>query len=618
MVVPCLINHENSLASLCTPKSTYTMTFHNHNDDVASLPVEDLLAMTGMGAANNANGNSGMSQTANGNGSSGLYPPPISSSASLCENGENRDALTMSCSLSCSTPPSLALLQERQQQEDNGCLTTTEMSAQRMLLQSLLATLGTSPSSSAVVQTLSDSTSATNPPYQWSSSDSSSSPYHQQQLQLLLHQNLGVFEPRPIRPDTEDRLRRRRRGSTSATTTPSASDSSAFSSSVDTTDHVARAAPCFVSCGSGETTAPAPRKPAEGPSFMGNPLALPGMLQATFDDMIQVERLPSLNSLRTVVDPDSSLPSPSFELSAIGPAVQFHQQRRWGSKVDNMDHRIMNYGRAIGDNEKKSSKLLSSSSFSPSSFSSPPPPPFIGGSLKSDMCAKSVSRQQVALQDTLERHSFIESDPNSASLAHNSSNDSTNTTDNKSTVTTMSPRNGLPRHSVLEETKDGARSNNPKTSPTKASSETTRKKLNTKTAQNLGDSKDETIKKTANHGNSKDDTTETTARNCPRKMSRSTQKVQLDKHVLGPLRGLMTQSASSQQQLQIMDERNGLPKSHCQTMVNSSRSRKQLQDGIILPKWNGAPLIDTDSTNNTGGAPRRRMGGTNKRKRCQG
>ena len=39
------------------------------------------------------------------------------------------------------------------------------------------------------------------------------------------------------------------------------------------------------------------------------------------------------------------------------------------------------------------------------------------------------------------------------------------------------------------------------------------------------------------------------------------------------------------------DKKNGLPKSHSQTMVNSGRSRKQLQKGVILKKWNGDPLI---------------------------
>ena len=35
-----------------------------------------------------------------------------------------------------------------------------------------------------------------------------------------------------------------------------------------------------------------------------------------------------------------------------------------------------------------------------------------------------------------------------------------------------------------------------------------------------------------------------------------------------------------------------MPKSHCMTMVNSSRSRQQLQTGTILKKWTGAPLIE--------------------------
>ena len=37
------------------------------------------------------------------------------------------------------------------------------------------------------------------------------------------------------------------------------------------------------------------------------------------------------------------------------------------------------------------------------------------------------------------------------------------------------------------------------------------------------------------------------------------------------------------------------PKSHSQTMVNSSRSRKQLQSGEILAKWDGTPLINKET-----------------------
>eukprot|EP00547_Thalassionema_nitzschioides_P005185 CAMPEP_0194218142 /NCGR_PEP_ID=MMETSP0156-20130528/23101_1 /TAXON_ID=33649 /ORGANISM="Thalassionema nitzschioides, Strain L26-B" /LENGTH=432 /DNA_ID=CAMNT_0038947393 /DNA_START=11 /DNA_END=1309 /DNA_ORIENTATION=+ len=61
------------------------------------------------------------------------------------------------------------------------------------------------------------------------------------------------------------------------------------------------------------------------------------------------------------------------------------------------------------------------------------------------------------------------------------------------------------------------------------------------------------------------------------------------------LRSLMKGSAKTQKSLQQWDKDNGLPKSHSQTMVNTSRSRKQLQDGVILPKWDGSPLISGTS-----------------------
>ena len=61
------------------------------------------------------------------------------------------------------------------------------------------------------------------------------------------------------------------------------------------------------------------------------------------------------------------------------------------------------------------------------------------------------------------------------------------------------------------------------------------------------------------------------------------------------LRQSMTKSAETQRALQNWDRQNGLPKSHSQTMVNSSRSRKQLQDGVILPKWDGTPLINNET-----------------------
>jgi len=61
------------------------------------------------------------------------------------------------------------------------------------------------------------------------------------------------------------------------------------------------------------------------------------------------------------------------------------------------------------------------------------------------------------------------------------------------------------------------------------------------------------------------------------------------------LQNLMEKSADSQKALQDWDAKLGLPKSHSQTMVNTSRSRQQLLENRILPKWNGAPLISNDN-----------------------
>lgn len=57
------------------------------------------------------------------------------------------------------------------------------------------------------------------------------------------------------------------------------------------------------------------------------------------------------------------------------------------------------------------------------------------------------------------------------------------------------------------------------------------------------------------------------------------------------MRPLMEKSIQSQEALQEWDRLNGLPASHSKTMVNTSRSRKQLLEGIILRKWDGSPLI---------------------------
>lgn len=57
------------------------------------------------------------------------------------------------------------------------------------------------------------------------------------------------------------------------------------------------------------------------------------------------------------------------------------------------------------------------------------------------------------------------------------------------------------------------------------------------------------------------------------------------------LRQCMNDSLLTQAELQEWDRLNGLPASHSRTMVNTARSRKQLQDGVILKKWNGSPLL---------------------------
>lgn len=62
--------------------------------------------------------------------------------------------------------------------------------------------------------------------------------------------------------------------------------------------------------------------------------------------------------------------------------------------------------------------------------------------------------------------------------------------------------------------------------------------------------------------------------------------------IMARLQHLMHKSLESQTALQEFDRLRGLPKSHCTTMVKTSRSRKQLQIGKIIKKWNGQPLLD--------------------------
>jgi hypothetical protein len=61
------------------------------------------------------------------------------------------------------------------------------------------------------------------------------------------------------------------------------------------------------------------------------------------------------------------------------------------------------------------------------------------------------------------------------------------------------------------------------------------------------------------------------------------------------LQDLMSRSFITQKSLQKWGKDNGLPKSHSQTMVNTSRSREQLLSGVILPKWDGTPLISEET-----------------------
>ena len=62
-------------------------------------------------------------------------------------------------------------------------------------------------------------------------------------------------------------------------------------------------------------------------------------------------------------------------------------------------------------------------------------------------------------------------------------------------------------------------------------------------------------------------------------------------HFQQRLNALMRQSQASLKALQDYDKSQGLPASHCATMVKSYRSRKQLLTGKILKKWDGTPLI---------------------------
>ena len=72
------------------------------------------------------------------------------------------------------------------------------------------------------------------------------------------------------------------------------------------------------------------------------------------------------------------------------------------------------------------------------------------------------------------------------------------------------------------------------------------------------------------------------------------------------LQSLMKLSRRTQERLQEWDVQNGLPRSHSVTMVKTSRSRRQLELGKILPKWNGLPLIAVDGEEKKIRAPPRK------------
>lgn len=65
--------------------------------------------------------------------------------------------------------------------------------------------------------------------------------------------------------------------------------------------------------------------------------------------------------------------------------------------------------------------------------------------------------------------------------------------------------------------------------------------------------------------------------------------------IMTRLNALMERTITSQKNLQKYDKQNGLPRSHAQTMISTSRSRKQLQKGIVLSKRDGKPLIHSSS-----------------------
>lgn len=78
----------------------------------------------------------------------------------------------------------------------------------------------------------------------------------------------------------------------------------------------------------------------------------------------------------------------------------------------------------------------------------------------------------------------------------------------------------------------------------------------------------------------------------PHHFIQQAQQDNLQHVTMAKLQAAMERTNSTMKLLQDWDRAHGLPASHCQTMVNSSRSRKQLKEGVVLKKWNGSPLVN--------------------------
>mmetsp|Transcript_14067 Transcript_14067/g.28692 ORF Transcript_14067/g.28692 Transcript_14067/m.28692 type:complete len:382 (-) Transcript_14067:156-1301(-) len=78
----------------------------------------------------------------------------------------------------------------------------------------------------------------------------------------------------------------------------------------------------------------------------------------------------------------------------------------------------------------------------------------------------------------------------------------------------------------------------------------------------------------------------------PHHLQQMQQEGNMQQLTMAKLQAAMERTSSTMKLLQDWDRAHGLPASHCQTMVNTSRSRKQLKEGVVLKKWNGSPLLN--------------------------